>query len=30
VIANVLRLDSTRRGIDDDPLMAGLRLQLTY
>lgn len=30
VIANVLRLDSTRRGIDDDPLVAGLRLQLTY
>ena len=30
VIANVLRLDSTRRGIADDPLVAGLRLQLTY
>jgi phosphate-selective porin OprO/OprP len=28
--ANLLRVESTRRGVADDPLVAGLRLQLTY
>jgi len=30
LIANVLRVDAARRGVHDDPLVVGTRLQLTY
>lgn len=30
VIANVVRNDSRRRGVSDDPVVAGLRMQFTY
>lgn len=30
VIANLVRNDSRRRGVSDDPTIAGLRVQLTY
>lgn len=30
LIANVLQLDTRRRGVEDRPLVAGVRLQLTY
>lgn len=30
IVANVLRLESRRRGISDHPFVAGVRLQLTY
>lgn len=30
LMANVLRVDAARRGVHDDPLVVGARLQLTY
>jgi hypothetical protein len=30
LIANVLRVDTARRGVHDEPLVVGARLQLTY
>ena len=30
LIANIVRVDSARRGVHDDPLVVGTRIQFTY